>query len=87
MFCEIHRVTTTPNYNPQPEFFRLPKAGQRDPHFGLCRTAYYDLAAAGAFRFAHLRKRGKLRGTTLIPFDQVREYLRGLMAEGRPGNE
>jgi hypothetical protein len=62
----------------RPETFRLPKPGQRDPYFGLTRTAYYELEQKAAIRLIRLRKRGRLRGTTLIPFDQVRAYVRGL---------
>ena len=67
----------------RPETFRLPKPGQRDPYFGLPRTTYYELEKAGTIRLIRLRKRGNIRGTTLIPFDQVLAYLRGLSAEGK----
>jgi hypothetical protein len=66
-----------------PETFRLPRAGQRDPHFGLPRTAYYELEKAGAIQLIRLRKRGYQRGTTLIPFDQVLAYVRGKSEAGR----
>ena len=69
------------NREPQPEYFRLPKSGARDPYFGLPRTTYYELEKAGTIRLVRLRKRGNARGTTLIPFDQVLGYLRGLAAE------
>jgi hypothetical protein len=69
--------------NPKPEFFRLPKPSQRDPYFGLARTTYYELEKIGAIRLTRLRKRGNTRGTTLIPFDQVLAYLRGLTVEGK----
>jgi hypothetical protein len=65
----------------KPEFFSLPKSGVRDLYFGLPRTTYYELEKAGAIRLVRLRKRGNIRGTTLIPFDQVLAYLRGLTAE------
>ena len=51
----------------RPETFRLPKPGQRDPYFNLSRSAYYELEAAGAIRSIRLRKRGNMRGITLIP--------------------
>ena len=66
-----------------PETFRLPRAGQRDPHFGLPRTAYYELEKAGAIQLIRLRKRGYQRGTTLIPFDQVLAYVRSKSEAGR----
>jgi hypothetical protein len=62
----------------KPETFRLPKPGERDPHFGLSRTFYYELEAAGAIQLIRLRKRGNMRGITLIPFDQVLSYLHSL---------
>ena len=67
----------------RPETFRLPRPGQRDPFFGLPRTTYYELENAGTIRLIRLRKRGNIRGITLIPFDQVRAYLRGLTAEAK----
>lgn len=67
--------------NTKPEFFRLPKSGVRDPYFGLPRTTYYELEKAGTIRLVRLRKRGATRGTTLVPFDEVLAYLRGLAAE------
>ena len=67
----------------KPEMFRLPKPGERDPYFGLPRTTYYELEKTNTIRLIRLRKRGNLRGTTLIPFDQVLEYLRGLTAEAK----
>jgi hypothetical protein len=60
----------------KPETFRLPKSGQRDPHFGLSRSFYYELEAAGKIRFIRPKKRGNQRGITLIPYDDVWNYLR-----------
>jgi hypothetical protein len=60
----------------KPETFRLPRPGQRDPYFGLSRSAYYELERAGTIRLVRLCKRGNIRGTTLIPFDQVLAYVR-----------
>jgi hypothetical protein len=62
----------------RPETFRLPRPGERDPYFGLCRTTYYDLEKEGALRLIRLRKRGYTRGTTLIPFDEIASYVREL---------
>ena len=67
----------------KPEAFRLPKSGERDPYFGLPRTTYYELERANAIRLIRLRKRDNVRGTTLIPFDEVSAYLRGLTGEIR----
>jgi hypothetical protein len=62
----------------RPEFFRLPKAGQPDPFFGLPRSRFYELEEAGAIHLTRLHKDGKTRGITLVPYDQLRDYLRSL---------
>jgi len=62
----------------KPETFRLPKSGQRDPHFGLSRSGIYELERMGVIRLIRLRKRGNVRRTTLVPFDQVAAYIRGV---------
>jgi hypothetical protein len=63
-----------------PEFFRLPKSGG-DPYFGLGRSYYYEGEKRGYWRLVRLRERGKLRGITLVPFDDVSSYVRS-QAEG-----
>jgi hypothetical protein len=40
-------TTTATTDPPKPITYRLPKAGARDPHFGLTRSGYYELEAAG----------------------------------------
>jgi len=59
----------------RPEFFRLPKAGG-DPHFGLGRSYYYEGEKDGHWRLIRLRKRGKQRGVTLVPYDAVAAFIR-----------
>jgi len=49
----------------KPETFQLPKPGERDPHFGLSRTFYYELEKAGEIQFIRLKKRGCARGVFL----------------------
>ena len=61
----------------RPVTFRLPKQGQRDPYFGLSRSKYYELEKAGKIRMRRLCERGNIRGTTLIIFDQVLNYVLG----------
>jgi hypothetical protein len=58
----------------RPEFFRLPITGH-DPYFGLTRPFYYDLHRRGLIRLKQLRKPGKLRGVTLVPFQDVKTFL------------
>jgi hypothetical protein len=59
----------------RPEFFRLPKSGG-DPYFGLGRSYYYEGEQLGYWRLVRLRKRGKLRGVTLVPYDAVADFIR-----------
>jgi hypothetical protein len=58
-----------------PEFFRLPKSGG-DPHFGLGRSYYYEGEKHGYWRLIRIRQRGKLRGVTLVPYDDVAAFIR-----------
>ena len=67
----------------KPETFRLPKPGQRDPHFGLSRTAYYKLEKAGVIQMRRVCKTGNMRGVVLIVFDQVLAHVIGVKARSR----
>ena len=58
-----------------PEFFRLPKSGG-DPYFGLGRSYYYEGEKQGYWRLIRIRQRGKLRGVTLVPYDDIAAYIR-----------
>jgi len=78
----------TPLSNPQssadtpfrPETFRLPTKGG-DPFFGLTRSYYYHGEKLGYWRLFRLRKRGNIRGVTLVPFDEIKAFLQ----KQRPG--
>jgi hypothetical protein len=59
----------------RPEFFRLPKAGG-DPYFGLGRSYYYEGEKQGYWRLVRIRQRGKLRGVTLVAYDDVAAFIR-----------
>jgi len=59
----------------RPETFRLPKVGG-DPFFGFGRSFYYEGEKRGYWRLIRIRERGKQRGVTLVPFDQVAAFLR-----------
>ena len=63
--------TGSPKLQELPITFRLPKVGQRDPHFGLSRAWYYAAEADGRINLIRLREKGKKRGTTLVPTEQV----------------
>jgi hypothetical protein len=60
----------------RPEFFRLPSGGGGDLHFGFTRTFYYEGEKRGWWKLVRIRKRGKLRGVTLIPYDAVAAFIR-----------
>ena len=65
----------------RPDFFRLPKLGG-DPFFGLSRSFYYEGEQRGYWRLTRLRQRGKVRGVTLVPYDQVSAFVLKQMKEG-----
>jgi len=59
----------------RPEFFRLPKTGG-DPFFGFTRSYYYMGEQNNWWRLVRIRQKGKRRGVTLVPFDQVAAFVR-----------
>jgi len=63
-----------------PETFRLPRVGERDPHFGLSRSHYYALNKCGTIKFRRSCRQGKSRGVTLIDYDQVHQHIFGRAA-------
>ena len=69
--------TGSPKLKELPITFRLPKVGQRDPHFGLSRAWYYNAEADGRLALIRLREKGKKRGATLIPSAGVLALLEG----------
>ena len=73
-----HGPTVASGNAAKPETFRLPKRGG-DPHFGLSRAWYYQAEQKGLLKLIRLRDRGKLRGVTLVPYDDVAK----LIAEAR----
>jgi hypothetical protein len=67
----------------RPETFRLPKPSSGgDPYFHFTRSYYYEGEQRGWWRLIRLRQRGKLRGVTLVPFDQVAAFVRKQMEGG-----
>ena len=64
-----------PSTSQRPEFFRLPKSGG-DSHFGLGRSYYYEGEKLGYWRLKRIRQRGKLRGVTLVPYDDILAFIR-----------
>jgi hypothetical protein len=66
----------------RPEFFRLPKPGVGDPHFGFSRSFYYAAEKRGWLKLIRIREEGKEKGVTLIPYEAVTAFVRAQM-EGR----
>ncbi len=54
-----------------PVTFRLPRTGVRDPYFGLSRSWFYAAEADGRITMLRLRQKGKKRGTTLVPTEEI----------------
>ena len=77
----------------KPEFVRLPKSGSRCPHTGLSRSKMNQLVLPckendfkPPVESKSVRSRGTIRGTRLIVFDSLMEYLNGLDDGGRDEN-
>jgi hypothetical protein len=64
-----------------PEFFRLPPIGG-DRYFGFTRAFYYQGESRGYWKLIRIRKPGKHRGVTLVPYEPVRAFVRAQMEEG-----
>lgn len=75
----------------QPEFIRLPKAGEKCPVTGLPRTTLLELLQeAGPKRIPvrYLRKKGSTTGISLIPRRELVDYINELPApEWQPETE
>jgi hypothetical protein len=65
----------------RPETFRLPKPGESDQFFGFSRSYYYEGEERGYWRLIRIRDKGKGRGVTLIPFEQVAAFVRSQMED------
>ncbi len=75
--------TGSPKLKELPVTFRIPRVGQRDPHFGLSRAWYYAAEADGRINLIRLREKGKTRGTTLVPSAGVLALIEVEQAEVR----
>ncbi len=75
--------TGGPKLQELPITFRIPRVGERDPHFGLSRAWYYAAEANGLISLIRLREKGKTRGTTLIPSAGVLAVLAANQPEFR----
>ncbi len=60
------------NQTGKPEFVRVDKAVQL---FGIGRTKLYELMSAGKIEAYTLRERGQIKGTRLISYDSLVEFI------------
>lgn len=70
--------TTYPNDSGaqiKPEFLKIKEASRV---FGIGKSSLYELIRAGKIKSVLLRKRGNLRGTRLISYDSLKNYLDSL---------
>lgn len=70
----------TPAASTLPVTIRLPRPKERDPIFGLTRGHYFGLEKEGVIELIRLRTRGRSRGVTLIPVEQMQSVLREMQA-------
>lgn len=62
----------------KPEWLRMPEAVRC---FGISRTKLYDLISKGRIRSVSLRERGQIKGTRLLSYDSLHDYLERLAEE------
>lgn len=60
----------------KPEWLRIPQATQT---FGIGRTKLYELIAKNRVKSVSIRERGQVKGTRLISFDSLNDYLESLV--------
>ncbi len=79
-FPEGVNVLIVPPQEVQPEFIRLPKAGEKCPVTGLPRTTLIELleSAGERIKVRYLRKLGATTGIKLIPRQQLIDYINTL---------
>lgn len=101
--AELIPTTTSPSYTTRetrlsgsffPEFLRLPRAGTRDPFWGLSRSTWNSLILPCEFnsfrapiKSVSLRRPGTIRGARLIVFQSALDYFRKLEADQNPPAE
>jgi hypothetical protein len=76
-------LTTTEATTARPEFFRLPKPGSGDLHFGFSRSFYYCGEQRGYWKLVRIRDNGKERGVTLVPYSAIAAFVRSQIEAAR----
>ena len=66
----------------RPEWLRIPTAIKI---FGISRTKLYELIGQRKVKSVSLRERGQIRGTRLISYDSMMEYLDQLAEQQQQG--
>jgi len=56
----------------KPEWIRIPQA---TAFFGVGRSKLYELIGAGKIKSTSLRERGQKRGTRIISYDSLANYI------------
>jgi hypothetical protein len=79
--------TLTAQVPARPEFFRLPKPGSGDPYFGFSRSFYYVAEKRGWVKLIRIRDAGKMKGVTLIRFQDVLRFVQSQMAAQNGGGQ
>lgn len=81
-FPEGVNVLIVPPSEVQPEFLRLPKAGEKCPVTGLPRTSLIELLQRAGTKVPvrHLRNKGAATGIALIPRQALIDYIHSLPA-------
>ena len=62
-----------------PEFIRVAEAVRR---FGLSRAKIYQFIANGKINTSCLKESGQTKGTRLIKYDSLKEFIESKMTEG-----
>ena len=65
-------ITAQEPDNQRPEWLRIPSAVKI---FGISRTKLYELIGQQKIKSVSLRERGQVRGTRLLSYDSLMEYL------------
>ena len=68
--------------NTRPEWLRIPSAIKI---FGISRTKLYELIGQRKIKSVSLRERGQIRGTRLLSYDSMMEYLDQLAEKQQNG--
>ena len=76
-----HRDSAHESSELKPEWLRMPEAVRI---FGISRAKLYDLIAKGRIKSVSLRERGQTKGTRLLSYDALHDYLEKLSDKQNP---